>query len=83
MFREQYKMRLKNIINILKNGESTAYLIGRNLFPNIDKKRLPLEVYLLVSEVYSHMQVLERDGLVKSRFKRGRLYFRLNDLKHF
>ncbi len=83
MFREQYKMRLKNIINILKNGENTVYRIGRELFPNIDKKRLPLEVYLLVSEVYSHMQVLERDGFVKSRVKHGRLYFRLNDLQYF
>ena len=83
MFREQYNMRLQNIINILKDGENTAYRIGRVLFPNVDKKRLPLEVYLLVSEVYSHIQVLERDGFVKSRFKRGRLYFRLNDLQPF
>jgi len=83
MFRDQYKLRLKNIINILKEGENTAYRIGRKLFPNIDRKKLPLEIFLIISEVYSHMQILERDGFVKTRVIRGILYFRLNELQNF
>jgi len=68
---------LMNIMNILKNGESTAYQIGKRLFPNIDRKKLPLEIYLFISEVYSHIQILERDGLVTSRIRRGKIRFKL------
>jgi len=78
MYREQYRQRLNNIINLLKKGESTVYQVGRKLFPNIDTNRLPLEIYLLISEVYSHMQILERDGLVKSHAGNKKIYFSLS-----
>ena len=77
MYRDQYKQRLSNIMNILKKGESTVYQVGVELFPNIDVQKLPLEIYLLISEVYSHIQILERDGLVKSDTREGMIYFKL------
>lgn len=75
MFREQFSLRQKNIITLLSTGELTVYDIGRKLFPDISGMRLPLEVFLAVSEVYTHLQVLERDDIVKSRIKKGALHF--------
>jgi len=75
MFREQFSVRRDNILSILAAGERTVYRIGRELFPDISGKRLPLEVFLAVSEVYTHLQVLERDGLVTSRMKNGALHW--------
>ncbi len=78
MFREQFSIRRDNILSILAAGENTAYRIGRELFPDIRGKRLPLEVFLAVSEVYTHLQVLERDGVVTGRIKNGALHYAKN-----
>jgi glyoxylase-like metal-dependent hydrolase (beta-lactamase superfamily II) len=71
MFREQFSLRQKKIRDILGGGELTVYRIARKLFPEISGKRLPLEIYLAVSEVFTHLQVLEKDGIVVSRLTRG------------
>ena len=71
MFREQFSLRQKKILAILEEGESTVYGIVRKLFPDISGKRLPLEIFLAVSEVFTHLQVLEKDGMVASRIRRG------------
>lgn len=71
MFREQFSLRQKKILAILEEGEFTVYRIGRRLFPEISGKRLPLEIFLMVSEVFTHLQVLEKDGMVVSHIRRG------------
>ncbi len=76
MFREQFLQRQNNILSIVSAGEFTVYEIGRKLFPDIRGKRLPLEVFLAVSEVYTHLQVLEKEKIVKPHFKNGALYYR-------
>ncbi len=76
MFREQFLLRQKNILSILGNGELTVYEIGRKLFPDIRGKRLPLEVFLAVSEVYTHLQVLEKEKAAAAHLKNGALYYR-------
>lgn len=81
MFREQYGQRLKNIIDILQHCENTAFNTGLKLFRNLDRSKLPLEIFLVISEVYSHIQVLEKKGLVTSRIKGHKLYFGLNSNK--
>jgi len=80
MFREQYEQRLMNIINILKEGGDTAFNIGLKLFKNLDNTKLPLEVFLMISEVYSHIQILEKKGLVTSYIKGRKLYFEINSV---
>lgn len=76
MFREQFSIRQKSILEILRQGDNTVYRIGRKLFPDIRGKRLPLEIFLMVSEVYTHLQVLQKEGAVQSGEKKGALYFR-------
>ena len=76
MFREQFFLRQSRIMEILEYGEFTPYRIGRILFPEIRGARLPLEVYLAVSEVYSHLQVLQKEKRVTGRVKRGSLRFK-------
>jgi glyoxylase-like metal-dependent hydrolase (beta-lactamase superfamily II) len=71
MFREQFSLRQKKILAILEEGEFTVYRIARKLFPEISGKRLPLEIFLAVSEVFTHLQVLEKDGMVVSHIRRG------------
>ena len=77
LFREQFLQRRKNIMSILNEDEHTVYQIGRKLFPEIRGIRLPLEVFLAVSEVYTHLQVLQKDTLVVSHLKNGAMYYKL------
>ncbi len=77
MFREQFSMRQKRIMDILVRGDFTAYHIARTLFPEIRGARLPLEIYLAVSEVYTHLQVILEKGSATQRMKGGVLYFSL------
>jgi glyoxylase-like metal-dependent hydrolase (beta-lactamase superfamily II) len=78
MFREQFNLRQNNIMTILAGGEYTVYQLGRKLFPDISGKRLPLEVFLMVSEVYTHLQVLQMEDRVDSYLNKGALYYRMN-----
>ncbi len=78
MFRDQFRQRQGNILSILAGGEHTVYEIGRALFPDIRGKRLPLEIFLMVSEVYTHLQVLEKEGRVASRMRGSALRYRLS-----
>jgi len=78
MFREQFNLRQKKIMSILAGGEYTVYRIGRKLFPDISGKRLPLEIFLMVSEVYTHLQVLQKEDRVASCLNKGALYYRMN-----
>jgi glyoxylase-like metal-dependent hydrolase (beta-lactamase superfamily II) len=75
MFREQFLLRQDSILSMLATGEFTVYEIGRKLFPDIRGKRLPLEIFLMVSEVYTHLQVLEKDNIVTSRLENGAIYY--------
>ncbi|HPH55946.1 MAG TPA: MBL fold metallo-hydrolase [Smithellaceae bacterium] len=77
MYREQFSLRQEKILAILKEGEFTVYRIARNLFPEISGKRLPLEIFLAVSEVFTHLQVLEKNGLVASRVRWGKQQYSL------
>lgn len=77
LFREQFLQRQKNIMSILHEGEYTVYQIGRKLFPEIRGIRLPLEVFLAVSEVYTHLQVFQKETFVVSHLKNGAMHYRL------
>ncbi len=76
MFREQFALRQSRIMEILARGEYSAYRIARLLFPEIRGARLPLEIYLAVSEVYTHLQVLLDRGRATRRMQKGVLLFK-------
>jgi len=77
MYREQFSLRQEKILAILRKGAFPVYRIARSLFPEISGKRLPLEIFLAVSEVFTHLQVLEKDGMVAPHVKRGKQYYSL------
>ncbi len=74
-YRRSFRERQQNIQSILSAGPQTVYRIARNLFPEIGGKRILLDLFLAVSEVYSHLQVLDSEGPVAVGNRRGRLFF--------
>lgn len=73
MYRRSYRLRLKRTLAIVSEGHNTVYRIALRLFPVIDRRQMLLELYLMTSEVYSHLQVLEEQGKVQMALKQGRL----------
>jgi hypothetical protein len=57
----------------VSSGEKSVYRIARLLFPEIGGWRLPLEIFLSISEVYTNIQVLQKDGKVSLNIIDGRL----------
>ena len=69
MYRRCFKERENKIIQILQTGIQSVYKIARKLFPNIGGERLPLDINLAVSEVFTHLQVLQEKNLVSFRIE--------------
>ncbi len=79
MYREGYTARDGAILEIIKEGEFTVYEIARELFPQIGNgKHKILEIYLAISEVFTHLQVLQKKGEVCWQVRRKRLIVRRN-----
>ncbi|HON80314.1 MAG TPA: MBL fold metallo-hydrolase [Spirochaetota bacterium] len=70
MYRKNFEERQKRILEILGTSRMTPYGIAKKLFPDFRGKRLMRELFLIISEVYSHLQVLEKEGRVTS----GRMF---------
>jgi DNA-binding PadR family transcriptional regulator len=75
MYRESFAGRQRMILSILGGSAMTPYQIARKLFPALKGRSFILDLYLSISEVYTHLQVLEREGRVKGEPVR-RLAFR-------
>jgi len=76
MYTENFKQREMLIAGIIAGGESVVYRISRKLFPNLNTARLPLEIFLAVSEVFTHVQMLELKAKVTARVENGLLRIR-------
>ncbi|MBN2158081.1 MAG: MBL fold metallo-hydrolase [Spirochaetes bacterium] len=78
---EQYRIcfaeREKSILSILSSGEKSIYQTARRLFPDVAWTRWPLEIYLSVSEAYTHAQVLRKHNKIRIRTGNNRLLARL------
>ena len=70
-YKKLFTQRQKKILSILGSGESTVYKIARTLFPHIKGFQLPFQIFLTVSEVYTHLQVLEKEKKVAWKVKNG------------
>ncbi len=79
MYKENFRQREDLIMGIISGGESVVYKIARKLFTNLNTARLPLEIFLAVSEVYTHVQMLEYKQLVKTRLENNLLLITPND----
>jgi glyoxylase-like metal-dependent hydrolase (beta-lactamase superfamily II) len=69
MYKACFAERQKTVLETIKaNPGETVYAMARILFPEInDSHRFLLDLYLAVSEVFTHIQVLERLEKVRTR----------------
>jgi glyoxylase-like metal-dependent hydrolase (beta-lactamase superfamily II) len=77
MYRDYFSLRQGLIISIMNEGDQTVYQIGRKLFPDISGIQLPLEIFLSISEVYTHLQILMKEDRVSIVQKGDRFIFTL------
>jgi len=75
-YKSQFKKRQKHILSIISSGEYTVYEIARKVFPDLRGLELGFNIFLSVSEVFTHLQVLEKDKKAVSYFKDGHIIFR-------
>ncbi|MFO7558951.1 MAG: MBL fold metallo-hydrolase [Desulfobacterales bacterium] len=73
MYRRSFDEREKRIFSIIEKKEISVYQIARELFPNMNTRRLPLEIFLSISEVFSHLQMLRHNGVIEFQIEKGKL----------
>lgn len=67
MYKEKFTERQQKIVSILNKNQLNVFQIATHLFPEeITGKRFIFEIYLCISEVYTHLQVLESENRVNS-----------------
>ncbi|MCX5849131.1 MAG: MBL fold metallo-hydrolase [Deltaproteobacteria bacterium] len=72
-YKKSFAERQAKVLSIVNSGEKNVYRIARLLFPEIGGVRLPLEIFLSISEVYTNIQVLQRDGKISLNIRNGLL----------
>ncbi|MDI6796652.1 MAG: MBL fold metallo-hydrolase, partial [Desulfatibacillaceae bacterium] len=71
LYRTTFEARQLLTEKVISQGARTVYQVARALFPDIPKNlRFVLEIYLAVSEAFTHIQVLEAKGRVSVRVGR-------------
>ncbi|MFQ5457448.1 MAG: MBL fold metallo-hydrolase [Myxococcota bacterium] len=69
-----HQLRQHKVAQAMRGGEATVYELARQLFPD----REHIELFLSISELVGHLEVLEEEGRVARIIDDGRLYYRLN-----
>lgn len=72
-YERAFSERKNNIMCLVRSGEDNVYRIARLLFPEIGGLRLPLEIFLSISEVYTTLQILQKEGKVLLDIRDGKL----------
>lgn len=75
MYQSQFARRQKAIMKVLSSKELTVYEIVRSIFPHLKGIKFLFELILCVSEVYTHLQVLQAKSKAKVDLKKGNLLF--------
>jgi len=78
MYRKSFEAREKKILSIIEKEKFSVYQIARKLFPNMDIRRLPLEIFLSISEVFSHLQVLRLNNVIEFQIEKGMLRIKIS-----
>ncbi len=68
-----HEERMNNIIQLLSREDKTAFQIATELFPNIPA----FEVFLGVSEVLGHLEILREQGKIRIYEREGKDYYSL------
>jgi len=69
-----HRTRQHHVLQALRSGDATVYDLARQLFPN----REHIELFLSISEMVGHLEVLEEEEKIQRTLDGGRLYYRLN-----
>ena len=69
-----HETRQHHVLQALRAGEGTVYDLSRQLFPN----REHIELFLSISEMVGHLEVLEEEEKITRTLEGGRFYYRLN-----
>lgn len=72
-YEKAFAERQEKIMSIIRSGEKNVYRIARSLFPEIGGSKLPLEIFLSISEVYTNMQILQREEKISLNIVHGLL----------
>lgn len=75
--RHHHEQRLAMVLSILSRKEKTAYDISRELFPDAKS----FEVFLGVSEVLGHLNILFEEGKIICRSRNEIDYYSINDIR--
>lgn len=67
MYRDCFSERQRKILSIVKRDTSTIHRISRLLFADLYQTWSVLDRILAISEVYTHLQVLEMEGRIDLR----------------
>ena len=68
-----HQERMEHILAFLSRGEKTAFEIAMDLFPGVP----PFEVFLGISEVVGHLEILREKEMVKVEERDGKDYYLL------
>lgn len=76
LYRDQFRERQEMILSVLDSGEASVYRIARRVFPDLSGFNIIMQIYLSVSEVFTHLQVLEREKRASFEIRNNRLSVR-------
>lgn len=60
-YRIQYTERMEQVLNAVKDGEVPVYNLVRRIFPKVEKA----DVFIALSEIFSHLELLEYEKKVE------------------
>lgn len=75
-YEKAFAERKDKILSLVRSGEKNIYRIARNLFPEIGGLRFPLEIFLSISEVYTTIQILQKERKIALDIRNGLLEVR-------
>lgn len=61
MYRRLYTERMEQVFNAVRKNEVPVYNLVRDVFPGVEKA----DVFIALSEIFSHLEVLELEGKIK------------------
>lgn len=75
LYQNNYSQRKKTILTTIRaHPEKSIYQLARKLFPQVNANWSHMDLFLAISEIYTHIQVLEAEGYVKTQINNKRIY---------
>jgi glyoxylase-like metal-dependent hydrolase (beta-lactamase superfamily II) len=68
-----HQRRVARVLDALRNGAQTTWDVTDTLFPDLS----PLDIFLAVSEVIGHLDLLEMEGRITGQGKDGVIFWKL------